>query len=123
MHVRRTEMRHRREAKAFVRRNRLPRDQDSRIMCRTGGKGLVHIDVQRLTSRFKWAGGTFTSVVQICIKLIVLASPYISTPLNRYVKDRKLGNVNLFRPLSCSLTLSLVLHTPRGQTAADLSSS
>lgn len=99
------------------------RDQRSRIMCRTGAKGLVNVDVQRLTSRFNWAGGAFTSVVQICIKLIMLAFPHNSTPLNRHVKDRKLGNVNLFRPSSYNLTLSLVIHTHRGQTAADLSSS
>lgn len=99
------------------------RDQRSRIMCRTGAKGLVNVGVQRLTSRFNWAGGAVTSVVQICIKLIMLASPHNSTPLNRYVKNRKLGNVNLFRPSSYNLTLSLVIHTHRGQTAADLSSS
>lgn len=53
----------------------------------------------------------------------MLASPHNNTPLNRYVKDRKLGNVNLFRPSSYNLTLSLVIHTHRGQTAADLLSS
>ena len=99
------------------------RDQRSRITYRTGAKGLGAVDVQSLTARVTWAGGAFTSVVQICIKLIMLAFPHNSMPLNRYVKDRKLGNVNLFRPSSYNLTLSLVIHTSRGQTAADLSSS